>query len=225
MVGRKFFMALLDEFQELCRILSCQTVPQPSPTRVYKPRARTVRPSQRVLRSLSTISEEVSYDDMGNKADKVSEVDQVQQDHVLKILTEERVPLKESNFSPYTPLPAIGTATDSKVVKPKAKMVRQETYRVLNPVFVKGPSDLHKFPPLKNVNGAAKHDSPERNGFKMPKQFHKNKQTEKSGTRSDSHRWFDPSRSFFARNVSTESKEPDKESKNKENTTAFWIEF
>lgn len=64
------------------------------------------------------------------------------QEHVLKILNNDKSPIKESCFSPYTPLPAIGNHEETKR-NSRPRIQRQLTYNVLEPVFVKGPIDFN----------------------------------------------------------------------------------
>ncbi|KAG8272917.1 hypothetical protein J6590_032069 [Homalodisca vitripennis] len=142
MVG-KFLMALVEEFQQLCRMLSCQTV-QTSPSHSIASCPDTRQDN--VPEPVKSVSEVTVDLGMGNKTLKMPQLDgdpSLQQDHVLKILQEENTPLKDSNFSPYAPLPAIGK---SSVDRPTGtRIMRQHTYRVLEPVYIKGPLDLCKF--------------------------------------------------------------------------------
>ncbi|KAG8261301.1 hypothetical protein J6590_076551 [Homalodisca vitripennis] len=60
-------------------------------------------------------------------------------DQVFSVLPKTHIPLKE--FSRYTRLPSIG----GNVPGERPKLLRQLTYTVLQPVYVRGPSELTKF--------------------------------------------------------------------------------
>lgn len=250
MVGRKFFMALVREFQELCHILSCQNV-QTSPTHSNSIRAEQQRPN---ISSLSPIKEEEGEDvndEMGNKPLKFPDCDSsAYQEHVLNILRQEKAPLKESTFSPYAPLPAIRKSSfdishphnQSDLEIPKdigfektelhKRIERQLTYRVLNPIYVKGPYDLHKFPSIKSSfmleGGILKRNT----SYVTSNSPRDKKLLNVSGNGREyktKHVKFSsgvPGRSLLPRKHFLIEKEKLKSKDiNKENTSAFWIEF
>uniref|UniRef100_A0A1B6FXX8 Uncharacterized protein n=1 Tax=Cuerna arida TaxID=1464854 RepID=A0A1B6FXX8_9HEMI len=65
-------------------------------------------------------------------------------DQVFGVLPKTHVPLKE--FSRYTRLPSI-----KNIPGERPKLLRQLTYTVLQPVYVRGPSELTKFSPSHEV--------------------------------------------------------------------------
>lgn len=143
MLGRRFFMAIAEQFMELCRMLSCNSLTS-SPSHSSGSRSEK-RNNQKQVDNISDIT---SSEEMGNSSPKTHDLQScTDQEYVLNILKEENT-LKESNFSPYKPLPAIGKSKSERA-KPSSRVVRQETYRVHNPVFIKGPFDMQKFPSLK----------------------------------------------------------------------------
>lgn len=245
MVGRKFFMALVREFQELCHILSCQNV-QSSPTHSNVPRAEQQKPN---ISSLSPIKEEEDEDvndEMGNKPLKFPDCDaSAYQEHVLNILRQEKAPLKESTFSPYAPLPAIGKSSFEtthphnrseleifETTELHKRIERQLTYRVLNPIYIKGPYDLHKFPSIKSSfmleDGILKRNT----SYVVNNSPRNKKLLNISGNGKESKakhvkfsnsvlgRSLQPSKHFLIEKEKLKSKDI-----NKENTSAFWIEF
>uniref|UniRef100_A0A1B6LA95 Uncharacterized protein n=1 Tax=Graphocephala atropunctata TaxID=36148 RepID=A0A1B6LA95_9HEMI len=63
-------------------------------------------------------------------------------DQVFGVLPKNRVSSKE--FSRYTRLPAIGNIPEDR-----PKLLRQLTYTVLQPVYVRGPPETVKFSPIR----------------------------------------------------------------------------
>lgn len=245
-------MALVREFQELCHILSCQNK-QSSPTHSNVTQAEQQKPN---ISSLSPIKEEEDgdvNDEMGNKPLKFPDCDaSAYQEHVLNILRQEKAPLKESTFSPYAPLPAIGKSGETahphnqseleistalkeigfEKTELHKRIERQLTYRVLNPIYVKGPYDLHKFPSIKSSfvlqGGILKRNA----SYIIKNSPRDSKLLNISGNRKESKakhvkfsnsvpgRSLQPSKHFLIEKEKLKSKDI-----NEENTSAFWIEF
>lgn len=253
MVGRKFFMALVREFQELCHILSCQNV-QSSPTHSNVTRAEQQKPT---ISSLSPIKEEEDEDvndEMGNKPLKFPDFDaSAYQEHVLNILRQEKAPLKESTFSPYAPLPAIGKSSFEtthphnqseleistalkeigfETTELHKRIERQLTYRVLNPIYIKGPYDLHKFPSIKsnfmleggilkrNTSYSINNSPKDKKLLNISGNGKESKAKPVKFLNSVPGRSLQPSKHFLIEKEKLKSKDI-----NKENTSAFWIDF
>ncbi|KAL1138054.1 hypothetical protein AAG570_009749 [Ranatra chinensis] len=73
--------------------------------------------------------------------------------HVLKMMNSESEPTipRVRKLSKYMPLPSIkGIKTPPKPARPK--LLREKTYKVLEPVYVRGPSDMIEMAPAERVS-------------------------------------------------------------------------
>lgn len=146
-------MIVLRDLQDVCKLLMSKinsTTPSSTTSNTSSVRYRRNKLLQKrplyfcdsMMRDSST-----SRSDKHKHSVKLSNAI-AKQEHVLKILNNDKSPVKESCFSPYTPLPAIGNNGETKR-NTRPKIQRQLTYNVLEPVFVKGPIDFaslqHKY--------------------------------------------------------------------------------
>lgn len=229
MVGKKLFMAFAEEFLELCRVLSCQSV-QASP--VHSDISQTSE--RKHPKTANSISEIILSEEMGNSPSKIKETESsVDQEYVLNILREEKAPLKESKFSPYTPLPAIGQTNFENPTHQIKRIVRQETYRVLNPVYIKGPFDVYKFPSVKDrlavedsgfrkktrTSLDIRNQGEDRNNYNLVSNS-KNKRKDCQQPKSD----FEKLRLKSKNNI-IKNRHLEPNLTNNDNSSAFWIDF
>lgn len=130
----KVFRVMLRSFQEICTILSNGK----TNTSSSEPKVRTRK--QKFINLRQNSQSQMSSDNVRKQKIEIGKT----QEQVLQILNSDiNCKVKESSFSPYRPLPEIGDGSSIKSNKPK--IMRQLTYNVLDPVFVKGPIDFNNF--------------------------------------------------------------------------------